>query len=334
MSYSLAIEIGGVNTSIYRRNQGLVLKEPSLVCASSFGEDQYEIKAIGTDAEKLQGKTNELTYIFSPIVCGEVKSVEYTAEMLKYFLNKIELRKFPKENAVFVVPAGIGEESKEEIKKAAKLAGLGKVCFVPAVVCSAYATGLPVQNSKTTIVVHIGGTLTDISAINMNSILKGASVDLGGRYLDVEIAQYISKKHKIEISIASAKRVKEKIATLIQGDWRTTEVVGIDENTGKPKQIVVSSEDILPILMRFMENIIVGIETTINICPPEVSNDIATDGIFLSGGLCEIGGLEKYLSKKLQIKVNVLEDAGDASILMAGKLLENKKILNEIIQNF
>ena len=145
MAYSLAIELGGVNTAIYRKNQGLVLKEPSLVCASSYAGDQYEIKAIGTDAEKLQGKTNESTYIFSPVVCGEIKSIEYASEMLKYFLNKVELRKFPKEDAIFLVPAGLNEESKEDLKRVAKLAGLGKISLVPSVVCSAYATGLPVR---------------------------------------------------------------------------------------------------------------------------------------------------------------------------------------------
>ena len=81
--FSLVIEIGGVNTSIYKKNQGLVLKEPSLVCASCVGE-QYEIKAIGNEAEKLQGKTNDTTYIFSPVVCGEVKSIEYAYEIVSY----------------------------------------------------------------------------------------------------------------------------------------------------------------------------------------------------------------------------------------------------------
>ena len=334
MAYSLAIELGGVNTAIYRKGQGLVLKEPSLVCASSVMGEQYEIKAIGLDAEKLQGKTNESTYIFSPVVCGEIKSVDYASEMLKYFLNKVELKKFPKENAIFVVPAGINDQAKEDLKLVAKQAGLGKIAFVPAVVCSAYATGMPVQESKTLMLVHIGGTLTDISAINMNSILKGASIDLGGRYLDIEIAQYISKKHKIEISIASAKRIKEKIATLIDGDVRTTEIVGIDENSGKPKQIIISSEEILPILENFMENVIAGIETTINVCPPEISNDVAADGIYISGGLCEVPGIEKYLSKKLLIKVKAVAEGANSTILMAGQMLSNKKLINEIIENF
>ena len=332
MSFNLVIEFGGVNTLIYRKGQGLVLKEPSLICASNVGE-KYEIKAIGLDAEKLQGKTNDLTYIFSPIVCGEVKSLEYTAEMLKFFLQKVELRKFPKENALVLVPVGISDEAKKDYIKSAKMAGLGKVCVIPTIICSAYASG-EVEASKTKLCVHIGGTMTDIAAINMNSILKGCSIELGGRYLDIEIAQYILKKHKVEISIASSKRLKEQISTLIEGDVRTAEVIGIDEASGKPKQILVSSEEIYPIIKSLIDNIISAIETTLNVCPPEVSGDVAVDGIYVSGGLSTIPGLSKYLTKKLQIKVIAIKDGDDAPLIAGGNLLSNKKLLTEIINNF
>lgn len=331
--FNLAIELGGVNTSIYRRNQGLVLKEPSLVCASSRGE-QYEIMAVGEDAEKLQGKTNDLTYIFSPIVCGEVKSVEYATEMLKYFLKKVELKNFPKENAVFLVPVGISEENKADLERVAKFAGLGKVVFIPSILGAALSTGLLAQDSKTVLLAHLGGTLTDVAAINMSTILKGASIELGGRYLDIEIAQYVSKRYKVEISIASAKRVKEKVASLIDGDNRTAEVVGIDESSGKPKQVSISSEEILPFVSTYVQNIITAIETTLNVCPPEVSGDVAEDGLFISGGLCQIPGIAKHLSKSLQLKVFVVPEGSNAPILAIGKLLSNKKEILEISENF
>ncbi len=333
MGYSLAIEIGGVNTSIYRKDQGLVLKESSLVCASNVG-NQYEIKAIGEEAEKLQGKTNENTYIFSPVICGEVKSIEYCAEMLKYFLQKIELRKFPREKAILCVAAGASEETKDDLRKVCYLAGLGKVKFIPSIICAAYASELPINLSKTVFAIHVGGTITDLACINMNSILKGASIEIGGRYLDIEIAELVAKKYKTSISIVTAKRIKEEVASLVENDIRTIEVVGINESTGKPKQIVVSSEDLRPSLISFMQNIVSAIETTINVCPPEVSADVSQDGIFISGGLSSIAGMEKYLRKKLQLKVTIANENENAVILSAGRILSDKKTLNEIIDNF
>lgn len=252
MNYNLAIELGGVNSSICRKNQGLVLKEPSLVCAVSVG-DSYIIKAIGFEAEKLQGKTNDKTYIFSPIVCGEVKSIEYAAEMLKYFLSKVEAKTFFKDRAIVCVPAGISEESKNDLKKVCSMAGLGKVSLIPSIICSAHASGLPINTPKTIFCVNVGGTLTDIATINMNSILRGATLEMGGRYIDLEITDLVAKKYQTIISVAAAKRIKEEISSLISNDRREIEVVGVDDLNGKPKKIIVYSDDIRPILISFMQ---------------------------------------------------------------------------------
>jgi rod shape-determining protein MreB len=333
MNYTLAIELGGVNTSIYRKNQGLVLKEPSLVCAVSAG-NSYILKAIGLEAEKLQGKTNEQTYIFSPIVCGEVKSIEYAAEMLRYFLNKIEVKRFLKEKAVLCVPAGISEQAKKDLKKVCALSGLGKVSFIPSIVCSAHASGVPINSPKTIFCVNVGGTLTDIATINMNSILKGATLEMGGRYLDLEITDLVANKYQTTISVAAAKRIKEEISSLVDNDRREIEIIGVDEINGKPKKIIVFSEDIKPLLVSFMQNIITAIETSINLCAPEISADIAKNGIFVSGGLSSICGLEKYLTKHLNIKVNIIKENENATILSAGRLLSDRKTLNDIIVNF
>ncbi len=107
----------------------------------------------------------------------------------------------------------------------------------------------------------------------------------------LEIADLVSAKYQTVISIASAKRIKEEVASLVDNDIREIEVIGTDDINGKPKQIIISSEDIKPILVSFMQNIITAVETSINICPPEISADIAKNGIFVAGGLSSICGL-------------------------------------------
>ena len=85
MKYSLAIEFGSVYTSIYRKEEGLVLKEHSLICARQNG-DEYEIIAMGNEAKKMQGKTDDKTYIFSPVGEGKIKAPEYAVLLLNHFL--------------------------------------------------------------------------------------------------------------------------------------------------------------------------------------------------------------------------------------------------------
>ena len=55
MHYNYAIEIGGSFTTIYARNQGFVLKEPTLIAVETNAEG-YHVKATGTEAKNWYGK--------------------------------------------------------------------------------------------------------------------------------------------------------------------------------------------------------------------------------------------------------------------------------------
>ena len=46
MKYSLAIELGSVYTSIFKLGSGLVLKEPTLICAKYIDEEYKIIDAL------------------------------------------------------------------------------------------------------------------------------------------------------------------------------------------------------------------------------------------------------------------------------------------------
>ena len=97
MKYNLAIDFGSVYTCIYKVGSGLVLKEPTLISAENK-DDEYQIVAMGEEAKKMQGKTDENTYIFSPISEGKIKSFEYAEVLINYFLDKTiigNIRSFP-----------------------------------------------------------------------------------------------------------------------------------------------------------------------------------------------------------------------------------------------
>ena len=101
--------------------------------------------------------------------------------------------------------------------------------------------------------------------------------------------------------------------------------------------IILSKTNIIYYIMEgnnFINELVVAIETTINLCSPDVSKDITTDGIFVTGGLTKIPGLEKFMENKLQMKVNIINDGELAPIMMAGKMLSDTLLIQEIIENF
>lgn len=333
MKYTLAIEFGGVYTSIYRKEEGLVLKEPSLICAKQEG-DEYVILAMGNEAKKMQGKTDDKTYIFSPFGEGEIKAPEYAVELLNYFLKKIEAKRLIKENAVFCVSTSLNIEERKKYIEIFSKCKLGKILIVPSIVCAAEMSGIELNTARTVCAVHIGGTTTEIALINMNQIIKGATLQLGGRSLDVNIANMVADKYETIISIASAQKLKEEIASLYENDTQSFEVLGADETTGKPKRAIITSADVKSVIVPFIEQVVLAIETSINTCAPEIAADIISNGIFISGGVSKIAGIEKYLRKALDIDVKIIEENENAVILGAGRLLSSSQNLQEIANKF
>lgn len=329
----IAIDLGGSFTRIYEKTTGLILEEPSLIAVEQF-EDDYDILAMGHDAKKLQGKVQENIIVFSPIQEGLVKSVEYAGTMLREFLLKNFTKRQIKDiSAYLLIPCGVSSEERENYRSACYMAGIKKVELLPKIICSAYNMGLDISGETSSFVVSIGGCITDVSAISNYSIIKGASTVIGGNLVDKNIVNSLYNDGLI-IGLPTAKKLKEEIATLNEGQNLRYDIVGLDAQTKTPRTMVVSTNTIRKEIEPVLQEVIKIIQTTANICPPEVASDIVKYGIFVCGGTSHIEELERYLRKHLGVAVTISDDYGRSAILGAGKLLEDKTSLLKIIHNF
>ena len=67
----LAIDFGSQNTSIYKKQVGLVLKEPTLVGITE-NMNTYNVVEFGQNAKKMLGKTNNDVKFVSPVFAGVI----------------------------------------------------------------------------------------------------------------------------------------------------------------------------------------------------------------------------------------------------------------------
>ena len=330
--YKFAIEIGGAYTKIYVKDFGIVLCEPTLVAAEA-NANGYEIIGLGQQAKDLMGKTSENVEIFSPIVNGKVSNYQYLKELLKYFFDKLEIRK-QGENIIALVNCAISQEDKAVLKNLLNDVGFREVGLVPTVICSCVGAGKNISSTKTNMVINIGGANTDIAVINMNSIIKGATLGLGGKAVDVALTNSIAYNHGIVLGLGVSENLKMEIGSLYSNDTLNMEVTGIDVETKIPKSYIISSNDLLPILEPFYDEIIRSADVTITSLPPEISTDIINNGVLFVGGMSNITGLDSYLKREFKYPFKILPDAENISILGAGKLLDDPELLEKIILNF
>ena len=328
----IAVDFGDSFTSIYVKDYGLVLKEPTLIGAI-MTENGYEVKAMGVEAKEIQGKTDGRTIIFSPISEGVVKSPDYATILLKHFIDKIVSKNkvFSKIKCVVPYPTGITSEEKEEYLKVFYGAGVNEVIFVPRLLCSAYGSGINIFSNNANLIVDIGGVSTDIGVINLGTIIDGATLAVGGKAIDAQIVRTVSNKYGVEIGLSSAQKLKEEIGSLYSNDTANMELMGVDVNTKSPLSVVVYATDVKESVLPLLLEVTRIVETTLNILPPEISGDVAKNGILITGGFANIAGLEKYLIKELNLLVKVSEYAQSSCILGAGKLLSNLSELKKLV---
>lgn len=323
--------MGGGYTCIYVKGEGLALKEPTLIAAEPT-EDGYKVIALGNDAKKLVGKTKENVEIFTPSASGEHSNYEYSVILLKHFLSKVGFKEY-EDNALFIVPCGLSVREKENILNVCEGANMGYVELIPSVLCSCIGEGRNIDGSKVNMVVDIGGTATDIAAINMSSIIKGATVGVGGRNIDAAIVNFLAYTQELVIGLPTAEMLKNEVGSLYKNDTLNMEITGVDVRNKSPKTVVILSGDLQKAIEPFFSEIVRAIDTTINALPPEIVADIINNKILIVGGCAKIQGLDDYLRKHLNYPFEISEDVDNVTILGAGKLLSDQQLLSNIIKN-
>ncbi len=332
VNYRYAIEIGGAYTKIYVKDCGLSLCEPTLVAAEPTPEG-YKVLGLGLEAKKLMGKTVDAVEVFSPVTNGLIENFEYCQKLLEYLFAKVDFKK-KRDNVMVIISCGLSEEEKRKYLNLLHSVGCKDVCLVPSIICTCIGAGKNISSTKTTMAVNIGGANTDIAVINMNSIVKGATLGVGGRAMDSAIAHTIAYNHGIVIGLGTAETLKNEVGSLFTNDSLNMEIAGVDIETKIPRAYIITSDDMYPVLEPYFAEILRAVEVTITSLAPEISTEIINSGVMFAGGVSQIAGLNDYLKKHFRFPYYIVDDADNVAILGAGKLLNDQTLLAKIVENF
>jgi rod shape-determining protein MreB len=100
------------------------------------------------------------------------------------------------------------------------------------------------------------------------------------------------------------------------------EIRGRDIVSGLPLKITITSDEMREAILETVNSIVNAIKRVLERTPPELSSDIYTNGIYLSGGGALLKGLDIYLEKETGIKVFIADNPLQSVALGAGKISE------------
>ncbi len=325
----LAIDMGTTNTRIYKKNVGVVLCEPTMLCVTE-NLGKTEIVAFGLNAKKMQGKTNEDLEFVSPIMGGIIASLKLAESLLEYFVQKV-LESGEKFDIVFTVPCGLKEEEILNFKNLGYTLGAGKVYLVPSVLTALMGAGENLNKASGVLSLNLGGGTIDMAICSLNQILKGYSIFFGGNKIDEAIKLYVNQFLDMQISNQTAEKLKIEAGSLFLHDLTNCEFSGVDINTKSPKTEVVDASSLRDTLEFYFQKVYMAIKVMINSASPDIVSDLSINGIIVTGGLANLTGLENYLSKNLNLPVQICDDAFNAVVLGAGKLIADEEYLKKVV---
>ncbi len=301
-STDLAMDLGTANTLIYIEGEGIVLNEPSIVAISSNGE---KIEAVGLEAKQMFGRTHAELQTIRPMKDGVIADFNVTQRMITYFIKKVLKNNwFIKPRIIIGVPTCITQVEKKAVIEAALMSGVREVHLIEEPMAAAIGANIPVQKAEGNMVIDIGGGTSDVAVISLSAIAYGESVRIAGDAIDESIVRYLRLQHHLNVGIFEGERVKTEVGTAYPVlDKLSTEVKGLSVQTGVPTSITISAEEIRGAIQEPILAIISIIMKALEKTPPELSADIHSNGIYLTGGGALIRGLDKLIEERTALKV-------------------------------
>jgi len=328
LSQEVGFDLGTSKISVYLKNKGIVLNEPSVVAVNNKTD---QIVAIGREASAMVGKTPQHITATKPLVNGVISDFEVAEKMINYLLQKIrEGGKGGKfwfiKRAIVGVPSNCTEVEKKAVEDVFHNAGVKEVFLIEKSLAIAIGSGLLLKEPKGHLIVDIGGGITEVAVISLGGVVVSQNIRIAGDKLNDDIIRYIKDNFKLAIGDQTAEKIKTTIGSAVphaSSDANYLIIQGRDLTKGLPKEIKITDKEVREALSESLDTIVQTIKNTIETAPPELIPDIMNHGILLTGGSSLLKGFDKLIESSTGLEVNVADDPINTVVRGEGIILEN-----------
>ncbi len=331
----IAIDLGTAFTSIFVSGYGIVLHEPSVVAFFDNGGKRIT-RAVGNDAYRMIGKAPDKTKVVYPVSDGIIKDPDACIAMLGEFIKCILPESYiikPKIRAVVGVPTGITVEERKMYEEVMMASGVDDISMVNSIMLSAIGVELPIESNYGGFIISIGGGVTEMAVLSLCGIVNGCSINIGGDMIDRTLVDSIRGIYKLKTDRTAARRIKERICSLIRNDRSAMTVSGIDAESKNIVSREVCADELYDAVAVYYNNIIDAAETFIHSSSPAVVAEIQKNGVTVVGGGANIPGLAELMENRLELTVNIPRGPHYAAITGGGMLLNDPYLLDDILQH-
>ena len=294
------LDLGSYEIKVYDKKRDVLWKEKNVIAIAN----EKEIFAVGDEAYEMYEKAPENIQVVFPMKEGVISRFNDMQYLLQNLLRK-EQRFARGSEYVIAVPTDVTEVEKKAFFDLVihSTARAREVNIVERGIADAVGLNLDVKNSKGIFIANFGGETTELSVLAGGGIVLNRLVKVGGVVFDQAVAQLVRYNHDFLIGRLTAEVLRKEFGVFSDENNASLKVAGRDLIMGVPQQREISISLVRAAIKEPLEECIRAINSLMDRTPPEVRKAIDKNGMFLTGGLANLPGLETYIEESVGIRV-------------------------------
>jgi rod shape-determining protein MreB len=331
MSRDIGVDLGTSNIRIHVKGRGIVLDEPSVVAINKI---TGEVLAVGKQAKEMLGRTPDNIVAIKPLKDGVIADFGSTRMLLQTLISRVIPKSlFSRPRLVVTIPAGITDVEERAVEGVVYKSGAKDLYFMEEAMAAAIGCGLKVEKPEGCMIVNIGGGTTEIAVISLGGIVVSHSIKVAGEKLDKDIVEYVKRNFNVVIGETEAEEIKKQIGAVTSAmTEEKVSVKGRDLLSGLPATITVTTSDTEKAMRDSIDNIVRAVKLILEQTPPELSSDIMSQGVVVSGGSASLKNFDRYLSEQIGIPVHIAENPSQCVLRGIGMALDSIEVLKKAVK--
>jgi len=320
----IGIDLGTKNIVVYERGRGIIFNEPSVV---ALKRENGRVMALGAEAKRMIGRSPRSVRVAMPMSEGVIADTSAMEAICHHISRKLlGGSAFRRSRVVVCAPAGSTSLERRALQSAVRAVGPRSLDVFDEPLAAALGANLPVAEPLASMIVDIGGGVTEAAIISLGGIVGYTSVRCGGDKMDETIQHYIRRKHNMLISLAEAEEAKIRVGVAHMDQEQGSVLVrGRNLATGLPDALEVTSAEIYAAIHEQISTIVRTVLEAFEHCPAELSGDLVSRGIHLTGGGSLLRGMDVCLQERVMVPIHVLDDPQTSIARGLAQVLEQSR---------
>ncbi|MEW6114556.1 MAG: rod shape-determining protein [Thermodesulfobacteriota bacterium] len=328
----LAMDLGTANTLVYRKGEGIIINEPSVVARD---RQANRTVAVGKKAARYVGRNPEWMIVGRPLKDGVIADFDGAMAMIRGFLAKAFTPRLWRSCRIVIgIPSGTTQVEKRAVRESAYEAGAKEIFLMEEPMAAALGAGADVADPSGFMIVDIGGGTTEVAVIALGTTTHWESTRVAGDEMDAAIVRYLQQQMRIEISSTLAEQIKIRVGCALElREERSMDVTGKELGKGVARTVTLTSSEMRKAVTEPVGSILDTVRRALERLPPALLSDISERGIILSGGGALLSGLDRLISRFTGIPVFMADDPLTTVVRGCGMAIEDPRRWRNVFVN-